>query len=431
MLPSLGRSRTLALAILVASTGLGADKCKGVKELCPCGVRVAADGSINCLSCESASASPAPPGPTAPATSPEPSSPPSPTASPVTTLPSSPAPVAHADCPAVPKEAAPEPNGCAKDESKWSREYNAAVDEVCAAHGLSGCSGGGVLWTFPWKNYIQELQARLDVHGFCSGHDYDNGDQDPEAGVGVNPSPASRGFGSEMGIRLAGTTAREEFFAPLSTAKKIRPAPGAYMGSCSPAVEPYPFRAAAAPAAAPSPVAATTPVTPTTPASPAAATPTTPDTPIAPVVAATSKCPLPKGEGRWIEAGIENIGRPPVSQQISVSTKWCSEVDPRDPSTGRMSPPDWPFTGPAGSCGTKCCRIGAHEGALGIACEADRFGTPTWSVVAGDARIVELDNPFNVKIAEGEGRVRVCGSAVPTVCTEAAVRAQVGPVIGR
>jgi hypothetical protein len=42
-----------------------------------------------------------------------------------------------------------------------------------------------------------------------------------------------------------------------------------------------------------------------------------------------------------------------------------------------------------------------------------------------------MDNLFNVKVAEGTGRVRVCGSAEPTVCAEAAVRAQTGPVVGQ
>jgi hypothetical protein len=394
--PLLGRSRTLAAAILLASTGLGADRCGRVREVCPCGVLLAADGSISCISCPSPSPSAeAPPTTTTP---PAPVTTPPSEAPPVTTLPPSPVPDVRVECPLVPAETAPGTPGCTRDESRFSREYNAAIDEVCAAHGLSGCSGGGVLWTLPWKDYVTELQARLDARGFCSGHDYDNGDLDPEPGE--NPSPARKGFGSEMGVRRAGTTDREEYFAPLSTARKIRPAPGAYTGSCSPAVEPYPFRPAAAPT--PAPVADATP----------------------------SACPLPKGEGRWIEAAIENIGRPPVSQQISVSTKWCSEVDPRDPATGRMAPPGWPFTGPGGSCGTKCCRIGTHEGDLGVACEVERFGTPAWTVVAGDARIVETDNPFNAKIAEGTGRVRVCGSAEPAVCAEAAVRAQVGPMVG-
>jgi hypothetical protein len=141
-----------------------------------------------------------------------------------------------------------------------------------------------------------------------------------------------------------------------------------------------------------------------------------------------SFCPLPWGPGRWVESVVENIGRPPDSQRISVETKWCSDVDDRDPNTGRMAPPGWPF-----ECGTKCCRISSHEKDLGEVCQAALYGTPTWTA-QGTVRIVEQANPFNLKIAEGAGRVSVCGSvpgsdgALP--CSTALVVAQVGPVVG-
>lgn len=174
------------------------------------------------------------------------------------------------------------------------------------------------------------------------------------------------------------------------------------------------------PVPSPSPTHAPTPQSVPTPEPTPAPTPGPSPTPSA------GACPLPWGEGRWVEVAIENIGRPPQSQQVSAETWWVSEVDRT--ADGRVVSEDiWPL-----DCGTKRCRISGHEGELGLACQRALFGTPTWGS-QDSVRLVELDNPFNVKVAEGEGRIGVCGS-VPDAggsrpCATALVRAQVGPVI--
>lgn len=141
-------------------------------------------------------------------------------------------------------------------------------------------------------------------------------------------------------------------------------------------------------------------------------------------------CPLPWGAGRSVSVVIENI--PPHgpwdSQLASLETKWCSGED-RD-QTGRVVALSiWPH-----DCGTKCCRISGHEKELGVACQAALFGQPRWSVLEGEVRLVEQANPFNIKVAAGEGVIQVCGTtpdaegALP--CARALVRAQRGPVLG-
>ena len=293
-----------------------------------------------------------------------------PTPPPPTTLPP-----AAADCGTL--RAGPEPV-CATNDPVGTIDslYAKDVQEVLAA--ASGCEAGSTCPVPDWRGFTLRVMRGLNARGYCATYDTDHGQ-------------GQLGLASELSMRRDRGSATENLQI-RPTGGNVRWLPGALRSRCAPARDTRPVDEVEALWQA-NPIAA---------------------------------CPLPWGPGRWVEVAIENIGHPPQSQQATAATKWCSEVD-RTADGRVVDEGTWPF-----DCGTKCCRIGQHEGAIGLACEAALFGVPRWT--ADDSvRLVALDNPFNVKVADGEGQLRVCGS-VPgpdgaPPCASAHVLAQVGPVV--
>jgi len=287
-------------------------------------------------------------------------------------------------CDAPPTTQPPAPGACAKIAGPGeciglhnepatpitSTLYGAAVDAALAQ--VTGCQVGddctaGDGGAKAQKEATLAVMRLLKAQGFCVTYDVDHGN--------------AGGLNSEMGVRRDAQTI--EWFQILSSAGKVRwSLPGGVRGRCSPPTDEESIeeveRAWKIPPAAPPP----------------ASPPATPPSP---------------GQG---ESGC--------SFTLADVTEWRTQVHP---VTGTQTidstpqacnfrdPPRPPCDHPHGLA--RCCLLAEEKGNQG--CADKLFGSPTWSVVAGDVRIVTpwAGTSTKVKVAEGSGLLKLEGSADP------------------
>ncbi len=72
------------------------------------------------------------------------------------------------------------------------------------------------------------------------------------------------------------------------------------------------------------------------------------------------------------------------------------------------------------SCGAACCPLAFEKGPVNQACSLDLYGPPTFS--SDTLGLVVSDNPWTVKVAEGDGLLRVSPSVPESAGVSGAIR---------
>ncbi len=109
---------------------------------------------------------------------------------------------------------------------------------------------------------------------------------------------------------------------------------------------------------------------------------------------APSNCPVKATGDYFVDLHISMIGNNP--QRYTATAKYCGFPVRTDVFK---------------NCGTKCCTLGVDGGSdVAIACEQELSGTPVWSG-SDTLKILVEDNPYNVKVTEGNGILQACGKS--------------------